>query len=365
MQKRFGWLDGARGIAAIAVMLFHYESYLHLRPWFRSSFLAVDLFFIMSGFVLAHSYGGKLDSGAWSVGRFLYARLVRLWPTYALATALGAGYYLSKALLRTPDAPAVSTWLGYLLPNLLFLPSLVHTPSLPGMFPFAPASWSLSTEMIASLAFGTLLFRLRTTALLAFCLATSLAFVALAYSFRNFDLGWGLPTFYPGMIRTLGEFSGGMLLYRLHRSRSERAGPGVAAFALASLLTLATLLILHPRSLTGMAVAVFAIYPAFLLLGARTPIGGLAETICHELGRLSYPLYLLHTPVLLWFAGLWKLAAGQDPAKAGAPVGIAMAAVALLVSYAVGRWVEEPIRKGAQELVRRLRSRLAMQSAAG
>src|ERR1700733_9805135 len=89
-KHRFYVLDGMRGIAAIIVMLYHFYLDMHLR-YFKNSFVAVDFFFVLSGFVLCHAYGNKLLNGM-SVGEFLARRIGRLYPLFALGVLMGVPF---------------------------------------------------------------------------------------------------------------------------------------------------------------------------------------------------------------------------------------------------------------------------------
>src|SRR3954453_14099780 len=88
LEKRlFHSLDAARGVAAIAVVVYH-SHLLFGAQWFQSGFLAVDFFFGLSGFVIAHAYGSRLTTGRMTTREFMRARFIRLYPLYLLALAL-------------------------------------------------------------------------------------------------------------------------------------------------------------------------------------------------------------------------------------------------------------------------------------
>ena len=84
---RFSSLDGLRGICALTVVLFHCNNFFHKGPVFQHGFLAVDVFFILSGFVIALTYENELKSGL-AVRLFLIRRAQRLLPTYWVAAAI-------------------------------------------------------------------------------------------------------------------------------------------------------------------------------------------------------------------------------------------------------------------------------------
>jgi len=95
-EKRYEVLDGLRGVAAISVMLMHYSENT-VNPLFKNADIAVDLFFILSGFVLAHAYGARL-AGGWSPWLFMRARIIRLYPLYLLGSLIGLAAMLVGAV---------------------------------------------------------------------------------------------------------------------------------------------------------------------------------------------------------------------------------------------------------------------------
>lgn len=128
-RRAFVGLDGLRGVAAIMVVLFHAQGLNRVDLTFPSAYLAVDLFFMLSGFVIAHAYEKKLKSGL-SVWRFFKIRAVRLYPLYLFGTILS---------FAVAVYPAVSTghhWLAreavYALPFALFMVPDIANPPGPG-----------------------------------------------------------------------------------------------------------------------------------------------------------------------------------------------------------------------------------------
>lgn len=339
--SRLLWLDGARGIAAIAVMCYHYEDLLHLRPLLNSAYMAVDLFFMMSGFVLSHSYDRKLQTGKLTTGRYLLNRAIRLYPTYLVATGVGLAYYLGKIILRTDDAPPIVDLLRMLGSNLLFVPVTTATSVLHGMFPLAPSSWSLSTEVIASLFYGLVLARTPIKTVFGLSIIFGSIFFGYVIAYHSFDLGWDIANFVPGIFRTLFEFTIGVMLFRLssYSSRKRLLKPAILLVAVTATLTL------FAGSLAGVVLCVLVLFPIFLVSAEGRPVEGSLHTVFHQLGRISYPVYLLHTPVLLWLAGAYKLAMKQDPLAMNLRwLGWAMVLGTLTLSYISARWVDEPAR---------------------
>lgn len=338
---RLLWLDGARGIAAIAVMCYHYEELVHVGPLLSSAYLAVDLFFMMSGFVLSHSYEAKLRSGRLPIGKYMLSRAIRLYPTFLIALALGAAYYGSKIILRTSDAPDLSALLSILSRNLFFLPVTAGTLVPTGMYPLAPSSWSLATEVVASILYGMFLARASTWHLGGFAVVFGALFLADVAAIGSFDLGWALANFVPGIFRTLFEFTIGILLYRLssYSSAKRWLSPAVLLAGVTGVLVLVT-----SPSFPVIGLCCYLLFPAFILSAEGRAVTGIMETAFHELGRVSYAVYLLHTPIFLWGTGIFKFVTRQESLANASWLGWALIAFTIAASYVVARFVDEPAR---------------------
>ena len=348
-NHRYLWLDAARGMAAIVVMLYHFQEYLGTSMLFRFGYLAVDLFFMMSGFVLAHAYGAKLRDGMTSL-QFTVSRLIRLYPVYLLATVLGASYYLSKIILDTNDAPDLLGIISILLQNLFFLPILNGIAEPKGMFPFSPASWSLSLEVILSLTFGIALWNLRTSVLFIAFLFMSAICAFFVVKFGTLDFGFSIDGFFPAMFRAMAEFLLGVWLYRtFHSWRVE-----TSRAPLTLLIAISSTLLFVPPNLTLGVVIVLVVFPLFMVLQPMREPTGKAALIFSGLGRLSYPIYLIHTPILLWGVGFAKFL-GKEPQYLTPWLGIALALTTIVISWAVVIFFDEPVRRWLNAMVRRSR----------
>ena len=231
----FNLLDGMRGVAATCVMLYHFSGYLGPERFLPSAYLAVDLFFILSGFVIAHAYQHMLRQGR--IADFTAMRLIRLWPLYALGTLLAAGYWSLRALLQ-PSAHLQLAELAAQLPwSLLFLPgSWLHDSN--GLYPLVGPAWSLILELIVNLLFG-LSFRFWTTRRVAWAAAAFGAWnVLTAVHFGNLDAGMTPSTLWGGLSRVSFSFFAGVLIYRLYESGARPVVPDTARWALPALVIL-------------------------------------------------------------------------------------------------------------------------------
>lgn len=143
-RGHFLTLDALRGVAALAVLVLHMPP---LTGLVFHAYLAVDLFFIMSGFVIAHAYERRLLAG-WSPGDFIRTRVVRLWPLYLLGTAVGAAVFAGVA----GDA------VGFAVLGVLVAAAVVMMPLPLGaevqIFDLNRPAWSLFFEMVANVLYA-------------------------------------------------------------------------------------------------------------------------------------------------------------------------------------------------------------------
>jgi peptidoglycan/LPS O-acetylase OafA/YrhL len=338
---RFEILDGMRGIAAIVVMLQHNYVSLHLRC-FRNSFVAVDFFFMLSGFVICHAYMNKLRHGM-PAGHFIARRVGRLYPIMAATLVLGSPLLYAQAVSK-------HDFVVTLITNLAMLPNLTtrHAEVDVAMFPSDPALWSISFEMLASLSFP-LLIQLNQNGLQTICLGAVLvlAVSSLIRGFDNYqlffqmDAGWTVDTFWGGFPRIMFAFPCGMLLYRLRTAvtttnfPSQLANPWLLYMALLATLT-------FPLYIMG-AYAIFAvaiISPLLIWIGsASSSPNGFTSSVSRFLGWLSYPLYCVHMSV---FYGM-KYFEGRSGLLSRVPIPESVTAVtgALILAIVLGLLVDQ------------------------
>ena len=331
-------LDAMRGVAAVAVMLYHFSSFLSQSTVLPGAYRAVDLFFVLSGFVLCHAYGARLESGSLGFGRYVLLRLVRLYPLYIAGTLLGLAYLSGRDVLR---ADADGRFLAALALGLAFVPNFWGSGRVSGLFPFDPAAWSLFFELVISVVYGAIAPYLRLPRLGILLTVSLVALLVAAWSFTSLDLGMTRRTLAGGTARVVFSFFAGVALYHLYRRR--RWAWRVPPWALMSVLT-----IIFAIQCPGVwntvfdCVAVVLLFPAVILLGA----GAVPDLprLAGWLGRLSYPVYVLHTPLLLLCAGAWKWLLHSDPSQHIPQAGLSFAAVTVLASAIALRGFDEPTR---------------------
>ena len=226
MKDKFVLLDGLRGLAAIAVVMYHADVTANRTAVFSHGYLAVDFFFMLSGFVIAYNYQGRLDTG-WSAKDFFKVRLIRLYPLYFLGLVTGAvGLLLKNHVSHTSTSAhnliGVLTLGALLLPIPQFFRGGIH-----GAFPLDYPAWSLFAEAAANI-FHAFFFRKRSTGFMTGCFLVSAVLTAV-FTFRYQGLSFG---FYSNEIllaipRVLMSYTSGILVYRFWTSkRPAFAMPG-------------------------------------------------------------------------------------------------------------------------------------------
>jgi len=331
MNDRNHGLDGLRGLGAIAVVLFHLRSFDINAV--NSGYLAVDFFFGLSGFVLTRSYEESLRAGLGTI-KFLQTRLIRLYPMYLIGAILG----LVQTMILLPP------WIPHVLSSgqladasgmaILMLPAL---PSGRDLFPLNAPSWSLLFEIGASLVFCLVLFRSRDKILFVAAIASAL-FVAIGTVIAGtLNLGPAWHFGYFGAFRTLYAFIIGQLIAR----SCSTPAPGKGFLALLGWPILIFCFWHDPGKWRAGRDLIFAlsIGPMIVWLGASYEVPKFMEKACAILGRMSYPIYCVHYPVMIAVV-MFVRSRGYGDASCVAGTLLAVATI----SYLMLRYIDEPVR---------------------
>jgi len=326
--ERYRSLDAMRGIAAILVVLYHAEALFHLGGWSPPlAFLAVDLFFCLSGFVLAKSYDGRLAAGL-SPLAFMRLRVRRLFPLYLLGWASALVAAAATGALQ-PTAVTVAT--GVL--NGLMLPGVDR------MFPTNPPAWSLFFELwVANLLFAAA-WRLLHGWKLGVCVAAGLlCYLVAQRHFHDMNIGFEWSSAWGGFARVLFSFFAGVGVARFHGRHPGRV-------RLPAIVLLAILVGVLSFSLSGQLrqiqqiLCVVLIFPLLIYLGAdaterRPKLGAV-------LGDASYAMYVLHWPALV--AATWLLGSAGFTTT-GLAVQLSLTAAILLAALMIHHRYDTPAR---------------------
>lgn len=357
-KPHYELLDGLRGVAALLVIWYHVFEGFATSPidqGFNHGYLAVDFFFILSGFVIGYAYDDRRDT--MSAGQFLLRRLVRLHPMVIIAGVFGLISFCIAGFHRWDgtQTPIDSVMLAFVL-GLLLLPAL------PGsmadvrgnneMFSLNGPSWSLFFEYIANILYALFVRRLSTRALailVGLCGAGLAAFSLLNLSGSgNIGVGWSLIDYnlLGGLLRVMFSFPMGLLLSRVFKPVKVRGAFWLCAVALAVLLAM-PYVGSESQMLTNAIydiVCVIVIFPAIVWLGASgTTTDSNSSRICKFLGDISYPFYIVHYPLMyLFYAWVWNN--GLTFADAW-PVAVAIFVGNILLSWLCLKLYDEPIRR--------------------
>ncbi|GAB4024449.1 acyltransferase family protein [Spirosoma koreense] len=339
-RPHFTGLDGLRGIAALAVVLFHFMEWIYTDPsqnFIGHGFLAVDFFFCLSGFVIGYAYDDRIGS----MGRtsFLLARLIRLHPLVIFGSLLGFVAFWLDPFVSYASAyrPGQLAWL--LVGSLLLIPLPLMKERGFNLFGFNAPSWSLFWEYIANVAYAFILCRLSRRSLLV---VTALAAVGIGWvSYRSGNLlgGWSGPTFWDGGVRVAYSFSAGLLIYRSRWIIPNRLSfPGLAI-----LLALAFLMPYFSWNWLAEALVVLVYFPLLICLGAGCRLSAGMSRLAAFLGALSYPLYMTHYWALWLFGSYYT----QTKPATGELTVVIVVGMGLLIGLAYGVMVvyDTPIRR--------------------
>lgn len=349
-------LDGLRGVAAIIVVTFHLTEPLgigHLDILVNHGYLAVDFFFLLSGFVIGYAYDDRWQK--MTVGTFFKRRLERLQPMVVLGMTLGAiGFYFTDSTIW----PLIHTVpLGKMLLVMLIGYTILPVPlsmDIRGwqeMHPLNSVGWSLFFEYIANVLYAMGIRKFSKTALSILVLISAIALAHLAITSPNGDVGGGwtlnAEQVRVGITRTMYPFFAGLLLSRIAKPARIRH-----AFVWCSLLVA---VILYMPRIGGAAhlwmngvyesVCIILIFPLIVYMGASGTIHSQTENkICKFLGDISYPLYLVHYPLVYFYVAWISNHKGVTIAEAW-PYAALILVGAIVLAYASLKWYDEPVRK--------------------
>lgn len=350
-------LDGMRGIASIMVMLDHY-SILHLaHPLLKNAYIAVDIFFLLSGFVILHAYGAKLKTGM-RFSEFMSRRLIRLYPMYLLGLVLGVPVLYGFMQAGFTDYSVHDIGVSF-LQNLFFLPYFNAGHVLNGkgaihgaLFPANGPAWSMFFEMLASIFFIFLIKFSRGTLLAAAVFGFALVILTglLHYTWHpgesiSVAAGWSAFNFIGGFPRTAYAFTCGITLYLfLDRLRATSWGRHVDSNTTAPLFIYTGLMAMFafPYAIGGFyyLLAIGILAPLLLAGGALASCGPRLTSASKRLGKLSYPVYCLHYPV-----GRAAYLISTHYGMGGTYAFITACIITLCLATAALKFYDEPLRR--------------------
>ncbi|WP_317930501.1 acyltransferase [Halioxenophilus sp. WMMB6] len=333
MNKRYAYLDGIRGVAAIFILLRHTVGYWGFEVY--RSYLAVDLFFILSGFVIAESYAGRLARRDITIGQFVKLRLIRVYPVYLASLCIA----MPAFILSSPGADllGVNDFISVGVLSLLFLPSL---PSMAGsLYPVNGPYWSLFFELIVNFLYAVGRPLLKPKVLGILLTAAGAGLFLAASEVGNLDSGfrWGGISVITGFLRA--AFG---ILMGVYISRKLESGRFPQSPILAMLMIFLMFFVpaLGAVDFLVDVLSVFLVFPACLILCATTKADRLSRWLV-LLGLASYPIYVFHKPIgeLVYFLAPNTIVLNQPY------FGVLLVIVLVLSSIVLEKKIDGPIRK--------------------
>ena len=296
-------LDGMRGLAAFIVLSAHVAVFFSLpvtMAWLGPhAYLAVDCFFVMSGFVMAHAFDAKLQAGM-TVRDFALHRFLRLYPLVLAGVVFGAVSLLGYCA-TTPGVPRVAV-AEAIASGALLVPTDALARYKPYDFPVNIAFWSLSFEVLLCLGYALVARFLTGWRMVAALIVSACGIVYLGEQKAGLDIGFRVGEYGPAFCRVVYPFLMGIFLRRLPAFAPERTNLGYLA------LPLLLLLLVNPLPMNGVydAVAVIAGIPLLVWMAATARGMPRFDRFAAGAGALSYPLYALHFPIVVMLANIGK-----------------------------------------------------------
>jgi peptidoglycan/LPS O-acetylase OafA/YrhL len=344
-KQLFYSLDGIRGVAAILVALRHITDFI----WpidFQETYLAVDVFFVLSGVVIANAYEHRLKTDL-SVLKFIWIRLVRFYPLYIcgiMITAAAAYLAAAKGIQTNLD---IHMFPEYLVLAVLFLPILSQAIS----FPIVGPGWSLSYELFVNIFYALIARKLtlRLASLIIMISAIGMAAGLFFTGHHTLDVGWTQDTLVLGVFRVCYSFFAGILIYRFFSS-SAMSSPekAWARFVPWGILAAFALLLTanpspHIQPFYDFA-AVSLVFPALVGVSLWFQPAARSARVFRFFGTISYALYVLHYPIYRIAANIVKHYSGV-PVRTYAPwAGLIFIALMVVLAWLMDTVYDSPVR---------------------
>ncbi|MEZ0607267.1 acyltransferase family protein [Fibrella sp. WM1] len=339
-RPHYPLLDGLRGVAAIAVLVFHFMEFAepdYPKNFIAHGYLAVDFFFCLSGFVIGYAYDNRLEQ--LGVGTFLKLRIIRLQPLVVIGSVLGLISFLVDPFRNFYQTLGFGKTVWMFIASCLMIPDPVLPQRYNNIFHLNPPTWSLLWEYVASLIYALVLIKLSNKMV---WLLTGLAAIALCYTgyaYKNIGVGWSGETFIGGAARVGFSFLMGLLIYRSGWLIPTRLGFLPIAIAL---LVMFMVPFRDGLNLVTEPLVVIVGFPVLIAMGAASSLSARWQSVCKWLGEISYPLYMVHYP-FLWI--LLSYMEVQKPSPDQLKVIMPLMGLGLLVfAYGVLIYVDAPVR---------------------
>lgn len=361
-KPHYHLLDGLRGVAALMVIWYHvFEGYAFAGgttiDTFNHGYLAVDFFFILSGFVIGYAYDDRWGKN-FTMKDFIKRRSIRLHPMVIMGAVVGAITFYIQGSVQWDG-----THIGISMVMLSLLCTIFFIPAMPGvgyevrgngeMFPLNGPCWSLFFEYIGNILYALFIRRLSNKALTIVVVLLGVALASFAIfnvsGYGNIGVGWTLDgvNFIGGLLRMLFPFSMGMLLSRNFKPMKLRGAFWICTLVMIALFAVPYLEGTESICTNGIyeAFCIIIAFPILLWIGASgTTTDKKSTQICKFLGDISYPIYVIHYPFMYLFYA-WLIKNQLFTLGETWQVALCVYAWNILFAYLCLKLYDEPVRK--------------------
>lgn len=365
-KPRYEILDGLRGVAAMIVVAFHLFETYSKGPVFQilnHGYLAVDFFFVLSGFVIGYAYDDRW--GKMSIGGFFKRRLVRLHPMVIMGTFIGALlYYFSDCAAFPPIGQ--TSWqkvIAMMLLGFTMLPATLKM-DIRGWGetnPLNGPAWSLQYEYIANILYATVIRHFSKTVLAIFLAFTAFLTLNLTMNWDLFNVfeprnyaaytvigGWSISPdqICIGATRLLYPFFAGLLISRVNKLIKVKAGFWWCSLLIAVILVMPRIGGMDKMWMNGIyeSIVILFLFPLIVSMGAGSSVSGRSVSVCKFFGEISYPLYITHYP-LVYVQVAWVRNHPDASLGSSILVSVSIYTLAILLAYASLKLYDIPVRE--------------------
>ncbi len=368
-KPRYEILDGLRGVAAMLVVAHHlFETYFHTAPNqpINHGYLAVDFFFVLSGFVIGYAYDDRWNR--MSTWNFIKRRLIRLHPMVIFGTLIGVALFYFGDCRSFPFISNTPWYMVLLV--MLWAFTMIPVPTSMDIRGWAETNplngpvWSLQWEYLANILYALFIRRLSKTAL-AVCVAFFAAMTLILclnidvtgwlgvrqYASYTVIGGWSLmpDQLQIGLTRLLYPFFCGLLISRMGKLIKVKGGFWWCSLMIVVLLCMPWMgmdTMGEGRWTNGLyeAVCILVLFPLIVMIGAGSSVKGSKSAAINKfLGDISYPIYITHFP-LIYMQMAWADKHQDAPLGTHIFVAVSIFLLSIVVAYASFKLYDLPVR---------------------
>lgn len=370
-KPHYELLDGLRGVAAILVLFYHiFEgfSFAELQnkagdgiiTTLNHGHIAVDFFFILSGFVISYAYDDRWKK--MSTWQFFKRRLIRLHPMLIMGAIIGFAAFAFVGFERW-NVNEEATATGWVMIAMML--TMFMIPAVPGipyevrgngeMFPLNGPTWSLFFEYIGNILYALFMRRISTKLLTVFTVLLGIAhawfFIGNASGYDSIGVGWAINEenflIGGGLLRMLFPFSMGMLLARTFKPRKIKGAFWICSITLTVLFSVPYIASTGSISLNSLYefVCIALLFPIIVWIGACGSAGsGITSKANRILGDISYPLYIVHYPIMYVFYA-WLIEKKYYTLGDCWETALLVVISSILLAFLCLKFYDEPVRR--------------------